>query len=273
MLSSKERLESFLNLNPVIAKKSLGQNFLVSDQAIKKMIQTVLEFNPDNIIEIGPGPGALTDYLILLKKKLILLELDDEFFQYWKNKNQDCRHVDAVTWDWESVSLEAQKFVLISNLPYQISSTIVVDRSMDKSKFKGMILMFQKEVAQKIKARSGGSEFGFLSLIAQTFWQIEILCDLGPRDFKPAPKVSSRVLVFRPKEEIPIKNPSGYLKFVKAGFSQKRKLLKKNLMSMGHLNSDKLLESFRRCELNENLRAEELSVEKWIQLYIDLGFE
>jgi 16S rRNA (adenine1518-N6/adenine1519-N6)-dimethyltransferase len=142
---------------------------------------------------------------------------------------------------------------------------------MDEVPVAHMILMFQKEVAQKIRAKHKGSEFGLLSLVAQTFWEIETLCDLGPRDFIPAPKIASRVLVFKPREHS-IKNKNAYLGFCKAAFKQKRKMLKSNLTPYTNLKELDILNVMKELKISETARAEELSAADFVNLYHKLGY-
>lgn len=271
-MTVKERLDHFFSQFPIEAKKTLGQNFLVSEYAVTKMMEALKEFSFDLIVEIGPGPGALTDILRTLGKPFTVLELDNFFFEYWSQQGLDAIHVDALQWDWRKNIADPSKTVLISNLPYQISSSIVIDRSLDEHQLAGMILMFQKEVAQKIRRVSKSSEFSLLSVVSQVFWSIETVCDLSPRDFLPAPKVASRVLAFRPKNA-GIHDKRNFLIFCKAGFAQKRKLLKKNLLTLNGMSPEKIIASFQNLNLNETSRAEELSPDQWIALFKELGFK
>ncbi|MCB0369474.1 MAG: ribosomal RNA small subunit methyltransferase A, partial [Bdellovibrionales bacterium] len=185
-MTARERLNHFFNSDPILAKKSLGQNFLISDFAINLVINKIKQLDKKTIIEIGPGPGALTDLIRSLDCDITLIELDENFSQYWTNQNLKVINQDALQVNWKSFENKSNT-VLVSNLPYQISSSIVIDRSIDEESLGNMILMFQKEVAQKIRAKPKTSEFGLLSLIAQSFWKIENICDLGLRDFIPAP--------------------------------------------------------------------------------------
>lgn len=271
-MTVKERLDLFFSRFPVEAKKALGQNFLVSDYAVKEMISRLKELTFEHIIEIGPGPGALTDVLRSMDPKLTVLELDNFFHEYWVSQGVKAIHTDALRWNWRAEIKDPAKTVLMSNLPYQISSAIVIDRSMDDVQLNAMILMFQKEVAQKIRMKSKTSEFSLLSVIAQVFWTIETVCDLSPRDFLPAPKVASRVLLFKVKPSS-IQNKEAFLTFCKAGFAQKRKLLKKNLLTLNQMNVQKIIASFQKLNLNETSRAEELSPDQWVELYKDLGYK
>ncbi len=267
MSAAKERLDKILQEEGRDPKRSLGQNFLVNDRVISKIIQAVENLSPQKLIEVGPGPGSLTYFLSQMKIPLTLIELDQGWADYWKRHNQNVIEADALRINWQDL-IETEN-VLVSNLPYQISSSIVIDRCLDTQKLKGMVLMFQKEVAQKIRGLPRTENYGFLSVMAQSFWKIEVVTDAGSGDFWPPPKVSSRVLSFRPLASS-IEEPERYLKFVKTAFQQRRKLLKSNWQD--HLNHqpggwEKVLGEILKWGFHEKLRAEELSPAQFQHLY------
>ncbi|MFP5519681.1 MAG: 16S rRNA (adenine(1518)-N(6)/adenine(1519)-N(6))-dimethyltransferase RsmA [Bdellovibrionia bacterium] len=267
-LSARERLNQAIGELGIAAKKSLGQNFLVSDHVIDKIIEQVIAFKPQKLIEVGPGPGALTDKLIELKVPIQLLELDSVIADYWRKKNMNVLEVDALKHEWAEF-YGAEKIVLVSNLPYQISSSIVIDRSLENPGLENMVLMFQKEVAQRIKAQARSDAYGLLSVIAQTFWFIETVVDAGPKDFDPAPKVASRVLAFTRQDNL-ITNRRGFLQFVKEAFAQRRKLLKSNLrtwMGSRRIEEQLLIDWLAKKGFKETARAEELSPKQFVELY------
>lgn len=255
-------------------KKSLGQNFLLNDSVINKIINKVELEKPVSLIEIGPGLGALTEPLLTLDIPLTLLELDSVFSNYWREQSVklsaekqrpiklEVIECDALRWETWGKLPNAEETLLVSNLPYQISSSIVIDRSVEKPFVKSMILMFQKEVAQRLKAVHKTENYGLLSVIAQTFWTIETLADAGPKDFFPPPQIASRVLYFK-RKTAPIENPKHFLKWVKAGFAHRRKLLKSNL---GAVVKDPVM-LIEKMALNPKCRAEELTVSQWTELY------
>ncbi len=158
-----ERIKQF----SVEAKKSLGQNFLINDRVIEKIILQVTKLKPTSILEIGPGLGSLTDELEKIGVDFQLLELDRKFVEYWKSRNLNVIECDALHWDWHNWQGDGR--VLVSNLPYQISSSLVIDRSLDENPPDFMILMFQKEVAQRIRAQFDTSDYGMLSVVSQVF--------------------------------------------------------------------------------------------------------
>ena len=268
--STRERLQLFLSTHPHIAQKSLGQNFLVNDSVVLKMIQTLKDFNPKEVIEIGPGPGALTDHLIQIEGiKLILIELDSHFADVWKSRGAEVIEKDALHWDWSRCQVQPAP-VLISNLPYQISASLVIERSMDLLPLSGMILMFQKEVADRLRAPCRTVDYGILSVIAQTFWKIDLLAGLGRADFIPQPKVNSQVLVFKPVPPSIERLRTGagkikFLKFIKTCFQQRRKYLKTNLRAS--YTETQIQEAFENIGLTPQVRAEEIRVAQFQVLF------
>jgi 16S rRNA (adenine1518-N6/adenine1519-N6)-dimethyltransferase len=254
----------------------LGQNFLVSDGVIEKIIRAaalpvpgVASEGPKTLLEIGPGPGALTRGLRGLEKPLTVIELDRKMAQYWRDQGLVVIEQDALKLDWSTLTLESPRY-LVSNLPYQISASLVIERSLDEKPFEKMVLMFQKEVAQKIRATKEQGDYGMLSVVAQTFWKIETVTDAGSGDFFPPPKVSSRVLQF-----IPVTSPVGnstaerkrFLKFVKACFIHPRKLMVSNLLEGFTIPKEKTLQIFQEQGIGEKVRAEELTLAQFHQFY------
>ena len=145
MSYASERLKKAQEALGAEAKKSLGQNFLVSDVVIQRIVDKVKSFNPEFLIEVGPGPGALTDLLLEMNLPMQLIELDRRIAQYWRDKGQNVLEVDALQIDWNQF-YKHERTVFVSNLPYQISSSIVIERSMEDSGVQQMVLMFQKNV-------------------------------------------------------------------------------------------------------------------------------
>ncbi len=274
MSQSRDRLLVTLQELGILAKKSLGQNFLVSDVVIDRIIQKVKDFQPEALIEVGPGPGALTYFLAQMNVPLQLVELDHVIANYWREKGMNVLEDDALRLNWEQF-YKGNKIVFVSNLPYQISSSIVIDRSLDNPGVEHMILMFQKEVAQRIRAPARSEHYGLLSVIAQTFWKTEVVTEAGPRDFDPPPKVASRVLSFT-RLEGEVTNRKAFLRFVKMAFAQRRKLLKKNisgLLSQKKLTEDQFIEWLTELGFPATARAEELSPQQFVTLYKRFGFE
>jgi 16S rRNA (adenine1518-N6/adenine1519-N6)-dimethyltransferase len=144
----------------------------------------------------------------------------------------------------------------------------VVELSIHTTAFDVMILMFQKEVAQRIRAAADSDHYGLLSVVAQTFWEIETVCEAGPRDFFPPPKVASRVLKFSRRAAPPVTNKTGFLQFLKAAFSQRRKQMAKPLLHSGVFSDpESLKRAWAVMNLRSDARAEQLTVAQFHQLF------
>lgn len=268
-------------------KKSLGQNFLVSERCIQQIVKSAASYDADLMIEVGPGLGSLTDDLMKLGKKFLVIELDRAFADYWRNRGLEVIEGDALRIKWDTLLSEAPegRKLLVSNLPYQISSSIVIDRSIDAKPLDVMILMFQKEVAQKIASKNG-DDYGLLTVIAQSFWQTELLLEAAPQEFYPAPQIASRVLVFKARPY-----PSGlqesdavwtektkktYLNFVKQGFAQRRKFLVSNLSGFYSTKEEaheRLGKALEQLGFDAKVRGETLKPEQWVRLFVSLGLD
>jgi 16S rRNA (adenine1518-N6/adenine1519-N6)-dimethyltransferase len=275
MSTARQRLTQVQEALGIAAKKSLGQNFLISDLVIERIITKAKELKPYTLIEIGPGPGALTHFLRDIPAEFYVIELDRVLAQYWRDQGLNLTEADALKLDWQVFYKKPGKKVLVSNLPYQISSSLVIERSMDKDGLDHMVLMFQKEVAQRIAAKPSTENYGLLTVFAQTFWKTETVTEAGPRDFDPAPKIASRVLAFS-KKPVVLQEPKKYLTFVKAAFAQRRKLLKKNIASLcaqKGIAQDQLVTWLAEMGFKETARAEELSPDQFVSLYKKIGFE
>lgn len=258
-------IQSLLQKLGLSPNKGLGQNFLVSESVIQKIIIEAQSFNSERIIEVGPGLGSITHDLNKVKNKdLTLIELDRGLCEYWRGLKFNVIEKDALHVDWEKLVAQ-DSVVLVSNLPYQISASIVVDRSLDSKLLDGMVLMFQKEVAQKISAKVGDEDFGFISVIAQLAWSISKVTDAQPNDFWPPPKIASRVLSFRSKNT-DSELRARVFKVTKAGFKQPRKYLLSNLEKGLAVPKATLQEIFNDQKIDVKERAEMLSLDQWLGL-------
>jgi 16S rRNA (adenine1518-N6/adenine1519-N6)-dimethyltransferase len=266
-MSRRSQLLERLNELSAGPKRSLGQNFLVADHVIEKIIDAASENSAQSLIEIGPGLGALTDELKTLGPPLTLIELDAKFAAYWRERGLVVVEADALRVDWPKL-LEAQPKPtrLVSNLPYQIAASLVIELSLVPETFglDSMILMFQKEVAQRIAARESSEHYGLLSVITQVFWQVRTVSEAGPGDFHPPPRVASRMLGFQRRRPAALdaEQAQDFLKFVKLAYSQRRKRLLKNLGEPEGAGA--ALESMG---FDNNARIEQLSPEQVLALY------
>ncbi len=266
----KEKMAQ-IGLSP---RKKLGQNFLVSSHVIQSIVECLAEAPiTTNLVEVGPGLGALTERLLLRSMQLKLIELDADLVSYWRSRGVETMHLDAMAAPWGTLFGE-HEYQLVSNLPYQISSTLTVLVTKAAPQLKFMVLMFQKEVAEKVMATVGYPNYGWFSIYLQSHWNIRKLLDASPRDFYPAPQVASRVLVFEraPSSWLPSQEEDArWLLFLKSAFQQRRKFLIKNL-KMGYTGLPQTTgheKVFTKLGLSLKVRAEELSLAQFQAMYLE----
>lgn len=285
-MHTKKELDQKLQSAGLVPHKKLGQNFLVNPSVCTRIISSCREFDFSTLVEIGPGLGALTDDLISLGAKTLLIEYDRGMVQYWekeierRNLSQlQIIHEDALQFSWEKLNEQGGEFrpprLLVSNLPYSIAGSLVIDLS-GAEVFEGLVLMFQKEVAERILSDVGSEDYGFLSVVAQSYWDIAKVIDAGPQDFHPVPHVGSRVLKFKARKTNtengePLKNAGTYKKFIKQAFSQRRKKLSSNLGAL--FSKDMIVGAFIDLQLVETTRAQDLSPEQFIKIFKNLSGE
>ena len=245
-------------------KKSLGQNFIFDKNFLKK-ISNFIETNSDNtLIEIGPGPGTLTEFLYKKKfKKLILIEKDSRLIlklkkSFFSNKT-DIFNIDALSFDFQHNDLNNS--IIVGNLPFNIS----VDLLYLWTKLKKwppnqvkMVLMFQKEVANRIMADPNNKSYGKLSIVIQSRYRINKLLDVQSKLFTPPPKVDGVILEFIPHNDYRLIDIDKIDEVSKSAFSQRRKKIKNNMI--------KYIEILDILSIDTNLRPENLSVSDYCEI-------
>ena len=243
------------------ARKSLGQNFLI-DKNIIKSIVNVGDVKKNNVIlEVGPGTGNLTEYILKKNpKKIFVIEKDSNLVNLLNGKFNDKINIlnkDILKFDLNNISKE--KIIIFGNLPYNISTKILTQWITTHEKFKcykKLILMFQKEVADRILAKTNSRNYGRLSIISNWRLNIKKEFNISPQCFFPKPKVDSTLLSFVPKKEFYyIKNPENLEKITRIFFNQRRKMIKNPLKQIFE-NPEKVATNFK---LNVNLRPQNLS--------------
>ena len=240
-------------------KKKLGQHFLI-DKNIAKKITDLLYPKSENIIELGPGTGVLTDFLIKKKINLKLVEIDNECVMLLKKKYFNLKD-QIINADFLKVNINnifTNKISLIGNFPYNISSQILFKILENKEDIIEIVGMFQKEVGERIIATKGKKK-GILSVLIQTYYNVEYCFTLNEQVFHPPPNVKSAVLRFSRNNRLTLKNEMLFFQIVKSGFNQRRKILKNALKTFDILESEK-------TNYLLNLRAEELTIEDFINI-------
>ncbi|NOT47679.1 MAG: ribosomal RNA small subunit methyltransferase A [Acidobacteria bacterium] len=253
-------------------KKSLGQNFLIDAIFIDRIVAAVDASSADLICEIGPGRGALTERLVRTGAEIVAVELDRKLIdpltdRFKAQPNFHLIEQDALTVDFPKLFADRNFSIarlasvkLVANLPFYISTAILQRLSAQREFFSTLVLMFQKEVVDRITADPGNSERGFLTVIVESAFQIERLFDVPPNAFQPSPKVWSSVVRLIPK---PVAAGEDDLRsLLSAGFAQKRKTISNNLKTA----FPKYAEALALAAIDPKLRAERLTLEDWIRL-------
>ena len=250
------------------AKKSLGQNFLIDQNIIDKIIN-IIEIKDKSILEIGPGTGNLTKNILKKKpKKLIVIEKDYELAEMLKhNLDDNIKIINDDVLKIDENSLDTEILTVFGNLPYNISTEIlcnwIVNIKNNNFWFDNLVLMFQKEVAERIIAKFNTKNYGRLSILSNWKLEIEKICDVQPSSFFPKPKIDSSILLLKPKLDFfPLTNPKNLEKLTRTFFMHRRKMLKKsyNLLFNGNL------EIANKLNLDLSLRPQNLNFETYYKL-------
>jgi 16S rRNA (adenine1518-N6/adenine1519-N6)-dimethyltransferase len=249
------------------AKKSLGQNFLIDRDILEKIVN-VTSIKDKIILEIGPGTGNLTSFILKNHpKEMIVIEKDDNLAlnleEVFKDQltiiNDDVLNIDEN-------SLSKDKITVFGNLPYNISTEILskwIVNLRDNSWFDHLVLLFQKEVADRIIAKSNTSAYGRLSILTHWKLNIEKICDIKPESFSPRPKINSSLLLFSPKKKFfKIKDPKNLEKVTRVFFNQRRKMLRKPFNQLFNGNQNVL----DQLKIDLNLRPQNLDFDTYYQL-------
>ena len=251
------------------AKKSLGQNFLIDANILEKITNTT-NIKNKTILEIGPGTGNLTSYILKKKpKKFYVIEKDNQLANKLKNKFNNQLNIindDVLKIDETNLFKGKDKVIVFGNLPYNISTEILnkwIINLKDNFWFECLVLMFQKEVADRIIAKFNTSNYGRLSIISNWKLNIKKICDIKPEAFSPRPKIDSTLLFFFPKNNfVNINDPNNLETITKVFFNQRRKMLKKPFNQL--FNGDQRI--LKKLNINLSLRPQNLSIDTYYKL-------
>ena len=249
------------------AKKSLGQNFLIDREVLEKIV-SITDIVNKEVLEIGPGSGNLTTYILKQKpKKLYVVEKDDDLAILLKEKFDT--EIEIINDDILKISesdISEQKLSVFGNLPYNISTEILSKWILNIGSnfwFESLVLMFQKEVADRIISEFNSSNYGRLSILSSWKLNVKKILDIKPQSFSPRPKIDSSLLLFTPKENFfELKDPKNLEKITRIFFSQRRKMLKKPFNQIFD-NGKQVAEKFG---IDLNLRPQNLEPETYFKL-------
>jgi 16S rRNA (adenine1518-N6/adenine1519-N6)-dimethyltransferase len=255
--------------------KSLGQNFLIDDAILKKIIESSGLTKDDSVLEIGPGIGTLTMELASHAKKVLTIELDSSLMPILEDifkgyDNIKIHHGDALKEDLKQVSSGYldEPVSICANIPYYITTPLITKFFKGDLKIKTIVLMVQKEVAQRMVANPGGKDYGALSLLVQYYSKPSIEAIAPPKCFMPRPKVDSAVIKLDINKEPPveIEDEDLFFRIIRSSFEQRRKTLSNSLKPLG-IPSQTLLKAFQEADIDPKRRGETLSLQEFAALY------
>lgn len=251
----------------------LGQNFLKDSNVLQKIIQSSCLKASDTIIEIGPGEGVLTEELAKKAKQVIAIELDNKLFKNLQEKFKNQKNIHILNEDILKTNLPEllkkytfNDYKVVANIPYYITSPIIQLFLETIFPPKEMVLMIQKEVAERICAKIG--QMSILAVSVQYRAKPELLFLVDKSSFNPAPKVDSAVIKISKIETQKKENTKKFFRTVKAGFCAKRKTLINNLSSSLQIDKKQIEQILKEIDIKPNQRAQELSIEHWKKLAI-----
>ena len=261
------------------AKKSMGQNFLKSKEALFKMCEASSLNDKDIILEIGPGKGALTEKLLERGRMVIAVEkdrdlieiLNEKFTEEIKNKKLILLNEDILNFDPKICGIKEGEYKIVANIPYNITGSIIRRFLSEVIKPISMTLLVQKEVAERIVARD--NKESILSLSVKAYGTPKYIMKVHKRFFSPAPKVDSAIIFIKNISNKLFKNKDGeeyFFEIIKAAFAHKRKVLRKNLEEVGE-NLEKIDKTFKELNINPKVRAEDITFDKWVALIKNLS--
>lgn len=268
----REETIAILNKYGLRANKKLGQNFLINESIIYDIVKKANVTKEDVVIEIGPGLGSLTKELINNAKKVIAIELDPNMIDILKSRfgifdNFEVIYGDVLKIDLEELIKGYDSVKVVANLPYYITTPIIMKLLEDKLKIKSITVMVQKEVGERICATHKDKEYGAITVSVQYYSEPQIIIDVPKENFLPAPEVDSCVIRLDMREKPPvfIKDEKLFFRLVKGAFTQRRKTINNSLTCSGK-SKEEIMATLNKLGIDSKLRAENLSIQQYADI-------
>lgn len=275
-LSSHRATKSVVEKHGFKFSKSLGQNFLIDDNVIDKILNGARLSEGDKVIEVGPGIGTLTREMGKVADKVVAIEIDKTLIPILSETLDEFDNIEVVNQDILKVNIQelvneklsGGPVKLVANLPYYITTPIVMKFLEEDIPVTDIVVMVQKEVADRMNACPGTKDYGALSVAVQYYCDTEIVAKAPRHMFIPQPNVDSTVIGLHVRKELkyPVDNEEIFFKTVKASFGQRRKTLLNSLGGLGFLNKDEIREVLKESDIDEKRRGETLTIEEFAKL-------
>ncbi|MCR8969665.1 16S rRNA (adenine(1518)-N(6)/adenine(1519)-N(6))-dimethyltransferase RsmA [Facklamia sp. 7083-14-GEN3] len=283
LIATPSRTSAIMKQYDIKMKKSLGQNFLVEPQILQRLVEVAEIDSETTVIEIGPGIGALTEFLALSAKKVLAFEIDQRFVNILQDtlspyNNVEVIHQDILKVDFSQSDYaylqQSRRLVVVANLPYYITTPIIMHLLASQLPFDSLVMMMQKEVAERMTAKVGTKAYNSLTVAIQLQMKAKLAFIVPPTVFIPRPNVDSAVLKLTRLENPShsFKNSDSFQQFVQACFKQRRKTLWNNLKAYYPDQETTYLEScFTKADIVPSRRAETLNLDEFIKLFNTLN--
>lgn len=280
-MNTFRKTREILNKYGLTAKKKFGQNFLIDDNILDEISTSACINDDELIIEIGPGLGNLTSYLLKKSRYVLLVEIDNNMIEILNDRfkentnysliNEDILKVDLdekISKIEEELSFSFKKVKVVANLPYYITTPILFKLLQDSKRVNEIVVMVQKEVADRMVASPKSKDYGILSVMIKYLADAKIIIKVPKEAFIPSPNVTSSVIKLVKNKKYECDDEEKLFELIHHAFAQRRKKMINSLESSKFLNLDKkrIKDAFNKVNLNENVRAEELSIEEFILL-------
>lgn len=274
-IATKSRTTEILQKYDLQAKKHLGQNFLIDNNITHKIVKTAGITNETGVIEIGPGIGGLTQVLATQAKKVVSIEIDERLEPVLADTLQDYDNVKIIIADFLKLDLEAliatefadiDEIVVVANLPYYVTTPILLKILESKTRIKRICAMMQKEVAERLSAKVGTKEYNSLTILTQFYAQTKVVMKVPKNVFIPAPKVDSVVVLFEMnKQRYQVANQETFFQLLRIIFKQRRKTILNNLKEI-YQDKQITTDILQQAHIDPKVRAEALTIEQIIEL-------
>ena len=274
---TKEQVKKILEQNDIIVKKQYGQNFLLDDNILKNIVKSAELKKDTNVIEIGPGLGFLTNYLQQATTNVLCYEIDEQMVEHLNELNYNISIINDdflkrnLNKDFKNIFDNSNNITLVANLPYYITTPILLKVLEETTRIDKMIVMMQTEVAKRLCGKPSTKDYNALSVLIQYFTNPRIIFNVSPKSFFPEPNVESSVVMIERKEEplLEVKNLDFFLKFNRNIFSQRRKTLYNNIQKAYNYDKELIKKIIKENNLDESVRSEELDVSQIVKLAND----
>lgn len=274
---TKEQVKKILEQKDIIVKKQYGQNFLLDDNILKNIVKSAELKKDTNVIEIGPGLGFLTNYLQQATTNVLCYEIDEQMVEHLNELNYNISIINDdflkrnLNKDFKNIFDNSNNITLVANLPYYITTPILLKVLEETTRIDKMIVMMQTEVAKRLCGKPSTKDYNALSVLIQYFTNPRIIFNVSPKSFFPEPNVESSVVMIEKKEEplLEVENLDFFLKFNRNIFAQRRKTLYNNIQKAYNYDKELIKKIIKENNLNESVRSEELDVSQIVKLAND----